>query len=87
MFQFGACSSVCCLGVDTELDYYAVFDSRVDQWTAYGRMRHAHDDFPAVRLTDRAILLIGGGAGLLGLEVPTSQVEVFELIDVNPFDP
>jgi len=74
-------------GVDTELDYYAVFDSRVDQWIAHGRMRHAHDDFPAVRLTDRAVLLIGGGAGLLGLEVPTSQVEVFELLDVNPFDP
>jgi len=64
---------------DIEQDYTAVFDPARSAWTAQGRMRFAHDDFPAVRLSDRAILLIGGGAPLLGQELPSANAEVFEL--------
>ena len=66
-------------GVDTELDYMAVFDQDVGDWTFTGRMNHAHDDFASVLLSDGSILLIGGGASLLGLEAPSNSTEVFML--------
>jgi hypothetical protein len=66
-------------GQDVELDYVAVFDPRVDQWNTHGRMRFAHDDFPAVRFSGGSILLVGGGVGVLGHEVPSASAEVFTL--------
>lgn len=66
-------------GQDTELDYFAVFDPTRDEWTLHGTMQFIHDDFAAVPLSDRSILLVGGGAPLFGHEAPTANAEIFEL--------
>ncbi|MCZ6816667.1 MAG: hypothetical protein O7F76_08185 [Planctomycetota bacterium] len=66
-------------GRDTELDYFAVFDSTIDQWVAHGSMHFAHDDFVAVPITENRVLLVGGGVSFLQNEAPSRNAEVFEL--------
>ncbi|MBN1514791.1 MAG: hypothetical protein JXB13_22455 [Phycisphaerae bacterium] len=66
-------------GVDTELDYAALFDGRTDTWPASGSMEYTHDDFAAVPLVDCAVLLVSGGVPFLNQEVPSNKAEVFTL--------
>lgn len=68
--------------VDTELDYMAVFDATVNDWVFTAAMNHPHDDFPAVKLNDDRVLLVGGGAPFFGNEAPTNFAELFTLTAV-----
>lgn len=66
-------------GRDTELDYFAVFDSTSDRWVMHGSMRFVHDDFIAVPLSEERVLMVGGGVSFLGFEAPSRNAEVFAL--------
>lgn len=65
-------------GQDLELDYAAIYDRAATDWVKTLHMNHAHDDFPAVRLNDGRILLIGGGAHFFGFELPSADAELFD---------
>ncbi len=62
---------------DTELRKALVFDGDSMSWVNEIDMLHPHDDFPAVPLLDGRVLLIGGGTGVLGVEAPTAESEIF----------
>ena len=66
-------------GVDTILDYVALFDTQNDLWAADGGMLFVHDDFAAVRISDCSVLLVDGGVPLFGQEAPASNCEIFTL--------
>jgi len=67
-------------GVDTELDYAAIYDSESGDWVSNGTMPSARDDFALVALADGSLLLADGGVGLLNFEVPTPACVVFRLV-------
>ncbi|MCG8404583.1 MAG: hypothetical protein MI923_05235 [Phycisphaerales bacterium] len=64
-------------GVDTELDYAAVYDGATGDWPFVTTMNHPHDDFAAVLLPDDRILLIDGGVPFLNMAFPSNAVEIF----------
>lgn len=66
-------------GVDEELDYYAIFDTRDLTWVENGSMTFVHDDFPAVLLEDDSVLLIGGGIPILNVVGPSDTLEIFRI--------
>ncbi len=66
-------------GVDTELDYAAIFDSVAGGWFSDGSMGNVHDDFASVILSGCDLLLIDGGVPFLGQEAPSAACEVFTL--------
>jgi len=68
-------------GVDTVLDYVAVFDASAGAWLDDGAMLTVHDDFAAVPLTNCRTLIIDGGVPFLGEEVPSPNCEVLEFTD------
>lgn len=68
---------------DTELRRALVFDVQALAWSGELNTHFTHDDFPAVKLDDRRVLLVGGGTGLFGLPAPTANAELF----VAEFDP
>jgi len=75
VFIFGGEQQVS--GADTELNYAALFDSAVNQWTFQSTMGQVRDDAAAVRLNDGRILLIDGAINFLGNEFPTNTAEIF----------
>jgi hypothetical protein len=64
-------------GVDTELNYAALYDRATNTWPWQGTMNFIHDDFASAVLNDGRVLLIGGGVPLLGQEVPSRNAETF----------
>jgi hypothetical protein len=66
-------------GVDTELDYAAIFDSVAGAWFSDGSMGSVHDDFASVALSGCDLLLIDGGVPFLGQEAPSTACEIFTL--------
>ena len=64
-------------GVDTELDYAAIYDRATDDWPFVTTMNHPHDDFASVLLPDDRVLLIDGGVPFLNMEFPSNAVEIF----------
>ncbi len=63
-------------GTDTELNYAALYDAAVNQWTWQSTMSQVRDDAAAVRLNDGRILLIDGAINFLGNEFPTNTAEI-----------
>ncbi len=63
-------------GADTELNYAALYDAAVNQWTWQSTMSQARDDAASVRLLDGRILLIAGAIDFLGNEFPTNTAEL-----------
>ncbi len=70
-------------GVDTILNYAAIFDASTEQWLADGMMINLHDDFVTVRLGVCELLIVGGGVPFLGQEFPSASSEVFTLSDAD----
>jgi hypothetical protein len=70
-------------GVDTVLNYAAVFDAAAGEWLDDGAMLSVHDDFAAVALSRCRTLIIGGGVPFLGQEIPSSACEILELTDAT----
>ncbi|GJM25757.1 MAG: hypothetical protein DHS20C16_21720 [Phycisphaerae bacterium] len=68
-------------GVDTVLNYAAIFDASTDQWLADGMMINLHDDFVTVPLGACELLIVGGGIPFLGQEIPSANTELFTLSD------
>jgi len=68
-------------GVDTVLDYVAVFDAAAEEWLDDGAMLNLHDDFAAVALSNCRTLIIDGGVPFLGQEIPSNTCEILEFTD------
>jgi hypothetical protein len=68
-------------GVDTVLNYAAIFDASTDQWLADGMMINLHDDFVTVPLGACELLIVGGGIPFFGQEIPSANTELFTLSD------
>lgn len=64
-------------GVDTELDYAAIYDRATGDWPFVTNMNHPHDDFASILLPDNRILLIDGGIPFLNMEIASNFVEFF----------
>jgi hypothetical protein len=73
-------------GVDTELDYAALYDPAGDAWVFTATMEFVHDDFAAVVLPDSRVVLVGGGADFLGTPLPTPKSETFTPTSPEPAD-
>ncbi len=68
-------------GVDTVLNYVAIFDASAEVWLDDGMMIHLHDDFVTVPLGACELLIVGGGIPFLGQEFPSANTELFTLSD------
>jgi hypothetical protein len=66
-------------GVDTVLDYIAVYDSDAGDWMDNGTMNDLRDDFAVAPLGGCTVLLVDGGIPLLDAEAPTSNCETLEI--------
>jgi hypothetical protein len=69
---------------DTELDYYAIFDTLQAKWFEHGSMNFAHDDAAIIELQDGSVLIIGGGVPFLDQELPSANAELFTFTKPEP---